>query len=132
MKTHILLFFLFLSAIGFSQDTSKEVPANLVKISLGETVAFKKATVQFLKVAEDSRCPLDTTCIWEGLAVVLVGVTETGKETEQVALRFGKIKNQSVFSSEGYSLKGMSLSPYPGSVNKSLLDYVLLGSEEGN
>ena len=83
-------------------------------------------------MAEDSRCPLDTTCIWEGQAVVLVGVTETGKETEQVALRFGKIKNQSVFSSEGYSLKGMSLSPYPGSVNKDILDYVLLVSEEGN
>ncbi|MGK0296291.1 MAG: hypothetical protein ACI884_002468, partial [Ulvibacter sp.] len=120
------------TAIGFSQDKPVEVPKILVKIALGETVTFKKATVKFLKVVEDSRCPSDVNCIWEGQAIVLVEVAETGKETQQLELRYGKRINKRILSSEGYSLKGMSLSPYPSSTNIDKMDYVLLVSEEGN
>ena len=77
MKNLLLLSFLFIAAIGFSQDKPIEVPKILVKVSLGETVQFQKASVQFLKVLEDSRCPSDVTCVWEGQAKVLVEVTET-------------------------------------------------------
>ena len=130
MKKHLLLFLLFTAAIGYSQDKPVEVPKILVKIGLGETVTFKKATVTFLKVVEDSRCPLDVNCIWEGQATVLVEVIETGKEPKQVELLYGKRKNEQVFSSEGYSLKGISLSPYPSSTTSDKMDYVLLVSEE--
>jgi len=132
MKKLLLLFFLFVTAMGFSQDKPVEVPKILVKIPLGETVSFKKATIKFLKVVEDSRCPADVNCIWEGQAIVWVAVTETGKEMKQVELLYGKRINKSIFSSEGYSLKGMSLSPYPPSANIGKMDYVLLVSEEGN
>ena len=132
MKTHLLIFLLFTAVIGYSQDKPIEVPQILVKISEGETVTFKKATVKFLKVIEDSRCPADVNCIWEGQATVLVAVTEPGKETQQVELLYGKIKNKSLFSSEGYSLKGMSLNPYPSSANDDKMEYFLLVSEEGN
>lgn len=132
MKKHLLILFLFVTAIGFSQDKPVEVPKILVKIALGETVTFKKATVKFLKVVEDSRCPSDVNCIWEGQAIVLVEVAETGKETQQLELRYGKRINKRILSSEGYSLKGMSLSPYPSSTNIDKMDYVLSVSEEGN
>ena len=132
MKKYLLIFFLFVTAIGFSQDKPVEVPKILVKIGLGETVAFKNATVTFLKVVEDSRCPADVNCIWEGQAVVLVEVSETEKETQQVELLYGKRINKLIFSSEGYSLKGMSLEPYPSSDIVGKMDYELLVSEEGN
>jgi hypothetical protein len=132
MKKHLLIFFLFVTAIGFSQDKPVEVPKILVKIALGETVTFKKASVKFLKVVEDSRCPSDVNCIWEGQAIVLVEVTEAGKETQKVELLYGKRKNISLFSSEGYSLEGMSLKPYPSSTTIDKMDYSLLVSEEGN
>ena len=132
MKKYLLILFLFTATIGFSQDKPVEVPKILVKISLGETVNFKKATVKFLKVVEDSRCPSDVTCIWEGQAIVLVEVTETGKQAQQVELFYGKRINKSLFSSEGYSLKGMSLSPYPTTDIVGKMDYSLLVSEEGN
>ena len=132
MKKHLLIFFLFTAVIGYSQDKPIEVPKILVKIALGETVTFKKATVKFLKVVEDSRCPSDVNCIWEGQATVLAEVTETGKETKQVELLYGKRKNESLFSSEGYSLKGVSLNPYPSSANSDKMEYWLLVSEEGN
>jgi hypothetical protein len=132
MKKHLLIFLLCTAAIGYAQDKAIEVPKILVKIELGETVTFKKATVKFLKVVEDSRCPTDVNCIWEGQATVLVAVTETGKETQQVELLYGKRKNISLFSSEGYSLKGMSLNPYPSSAKDDKMEYFLLVSEEEN
>ena len=132
MKKHLLIFFLLTTVLGFSQDKPLETPKILVKIPLGETVAFKKATVKFLKVVEDSRCPTDVNCIWEGQATVLVEVTETGKETQQVELLYGKRINKRILSSEGYALKGMALNPYPPSANIGEMDYVLLVSEEGN
>ena len=95
MKKYLLILFLFTAAIGFSQDKPVEVPKILVKIALGETVTFKKATVKFLKVEEDSRCPSDVTCIWEGQAIVLAEVTESGKQAQQVELLYGKRKNKS-------------------------------------
>jgi hypothetical protein len=132
MKKHFLIFFLFVSVLGFSQDKQVEVPQIVVKIGLGETVTFKKATVKFLKVVEDSRCPADVNCIWEGQAIVLVEVTEIGKESRQVELFYGKKMYNVILSSEGYSLKGMSLTPYPPSANKGKMDYALLVSEEEN
>ena len=132
MKKLLLLSFLFISTIGSSQDKPVEVPKILVKVALGETVQFKKASVKFIKVLEDSRCPSDVTCIWEGQAIVLVEVTETGKEPQQVELLYGKRKNKSLCASEGYTLKGISLSPYPSSDIIGKMDYSLLVSEEGN
>ena len=132
MKKYLLIFFLFVTAIGFSQDKPVEVPKILVKIAVGETVTFKKAAVKFLKVVEDSRCPADVNCIWEGQAVVLVEVSETGKEAQQVELLYGKKMNNIILSSGGYSLKGMSLTPYPTSNTIDKMDYALLVSEEGN
>ena len=131
MKNLLLLSFLFISAIGFSQDKPVEVPKIMVKISLGETVQFKKASVKFLKVMEDSRCPSDVTCIWEGQARVLVEVTETGKQPQQVELLYGKRINKALYASEGYSLEGISLSPYPTSESVGNMEYKLLVSEEG-
>ena len=113
MKKHLLIFFLFVSVLGFSQDKQVEVPQILVKIGLGETITFKKAKVKFLKV------------VW-------VAVTEAGKEMQQVELLYGKRINKLIFSSEGYSLKGMSLTPYPPSANSGKMDYVLLVSEQVN
>ena len=132
MKEILLLSFLFISAIGFSQDKPIEVPKILVKVALGKTVQFKKASVKFLNVLEDSRCPLDVTCIWEGQAKVLVEVIETGKEPQQVELLYGKRINKDIFASEGYTLKGIALSPYPSSDIIGKMNYSILVSEEGN
>jgi len=132
MKNILLLSFLFFAAMGFSQDKPIEVPKILIKVSLGETVQFQKASVKFLKVLEDSRCPSDVTCVWEGQAKVLVEVTETGKEPKHAELLYGKIKITTLFSSEGYMLQGISLSPYPTTDIMGKMDYSLLVSEEGN
>jgi hypothetical protein len=129
MKKSILLVFLLVSVLGFSQDKPVEVPMIATKVPQGEAVKFKNATVKFIKVIEDSRCPKDVTCIWAGQAKVLVEITETGKVSKKMELLFdGKTINV-ICASEGYSLKGMSLTPYPTSDIVGKMDYVLLVSE---
>jgi hypothetical protein len=129
MKKSFLLVFLLVSALGFSQDEPVEVPMIVTKVPLGEMVQFENATVKFIKVIEDSRCPKDVTCIWAGQAKVLVEVIENGKASKEVELLFDGKKINMLSTSEGYALRGMSLSPYPVSETVGKMDYVLLISE---
>lgn len=46
-----------------------------VTIAAGQTVAFSGGALRltFVRVVEDSRCPVDVTCVWAGNAVVEIG-----------------------------------------------------------
>ena len=129
----LLFLLLFVGSIGYSQDKSIEVPQILVKIPLGETIHFENASVKFLKVLEDSRCPKDVTCIWEGQARLLVEVTEIDKDPAQMELLFGGRQKKNILCSMNeYILKGISVSPYPVTTDNGRRDYALLVSEEWN
>lgn len=43
-------------------------------------------TIAFDSVASDSRCPTNVTCVWEGDAVVVVTLTQPGRERATVEL----------------------------------------------
>ncbi len=43
-------------------------------------------TVRFVEVVEDSRCPEDETCVWEGAVTVALG-WERGRTTGSAVLR---------------------------------------------
>lgn len=132
MKNTVFILFLFISSFILAQEKPIDVPKILVKVSMGESVQFKKVKVKLVGVLEDSRCPSDVTCVWEGQAKVLVEVTQAGQETQQVELLFGRTINGSIYVSKGYSIKGMSLTPYPTSAGIKKMNYILLVSEEGN
>ena len=137
MKNALFLLFALVSILGFSQDNPIEVPMIGTKLALGETVQFENATVKFIKVLEDSRCPKEVTCIWAGQARLLVEVTEKGKDSKEMELLFdGKtdnilyeIEENEDEETEGYYLRGISLLPYPVSDTESEIEYVLLVSE---
>ena len=80
------------------------------RIALGETVAVGAEAVRFDGVAEDSRCPQNVTCVWEGRARVrlVVGGSPTvftvGSPEASVPLRVG-----------GQTLDVTALDPFPGS-----------------
>lgn len=129
MKKSLFLIFVLVSTLGFSQDKPVEVPMIVTKLPMGEAVQFENATVKFIKVLEDSRCPKNVTCVWAGRAMLLVEVTENGKDTKEMELMFDGKKLNVLCASEGYMLKGMSLSPYPTSETIGKMEYVLLISE---
>ena len=48
-----------------------------VSIGIGDGAVFNPGEfrIQLLEVMEDSRCPTDAKCVWEGRATILVGVS---------------------------------------------------------
>ena len=59
-----------------------------VTVRVGETVEVNNLEITFSSVLEDSRCPVDVTCIWEGNAKVEleVGVVNSDAPTIQLVL----------------------------------------------
>ena len=130
MKKTFFLLLLLCTTIVFSQDQPVDVPKIVVKVPMGETVQFEKASVRFIKVLEDSRCPKDLTCVWAGQAKILVEIIENGKSAVQKEILFKAGVESNLLTSETYTLKGVSLSPYPTSDSVGKLEYLLLVSEE--
>src|SRR5688500_17305550 len=59
------------------------------------TVNDAKISLTFERVTDDSRCPTDVTCIWEGDAVVVVKVkTETDEETRELHTQGGESRSK--------------------------------------
>jgi hypothetical protein len=50
-------------------------------IGFGETIRIGSLALEFTTLAEDSRCPLNATCVWAGNARILVTATQ-GRATE--------------------------------------------------
>ena len=76
---------------------------------------------------QDSRCPSDVTCIWEGEAKVLIDVVKDGQDLGNFNLtsRAGE-KELAVQSFEGFSIRVVKVDPYPISSKKILpSDYVV-------
>ncbi len=52
----------------------------------GQSADVEGLRVTFDRVASDSRCPIDVTCVWEGDAVVVVSLRASGREPASVEL----------------------------------------------
>lgn len=63
-----------------------------VTLGVGETapIAGTSASVRFLGVIEDSRCPTDTTCVWAGEVKVNLEILERSKDSRTVELKIGE------------------------------------------
>ncbi|MFN3598039.1 MAG: hypothetical protein ACK41D_12320 [Rubricoccaceae bacterium] len=83
-------------------------------LAVGEAVRVGAHTVRFLDVLEDSRCPANVTCVWQGRAVVRVQID--GGETKAIAIPHGLPSadppSQLVLGER--SLAALNLLPYPG------------------
>jgi len=58
-------------------------------LGFGQAVQIPSASIAYVKftdVLEDSRCPLDVTCVWAGNAKVQVEVRELGKAANKIEL----------------------------------------------
>ncbi len=64
---------------GFGQEVSLKLEQSVV-IEGGEL------NIRFVEVTEDSRCPRNVTCVWQGQAVSLVQITESGGSVNDLEL----------------------------------------------
>ena len=131
MKSIVLVFAFVLSISSFAQDSTKvnqvDIPHIVTKLHFGEEQQFKGVTLKFVEVIQDSRCPKDVTCIWAGEVVVSVVFFKNGKELEQKTLTLSptsplQAKLGNLFSSEGLTISGLNVLPYPTSKGKTKVE----------
>ena len=132
MKKAIWLFAFLCYGIIFSQEGDPiDVPKIVVKIPLGETVRLDDVAITFVKVIEDSRCPKNVTCTWQGRIIVQVAVKREGELIQNKELLLGKTKHGEqettiIYSTEDLLLNVVSVNPYPDIEDTGDRDYVLL------
>jgi hypothetical protein len=88
------------------------------QISPGQTVqvADTGLRITFQEVPDDSRCPVDVTCVWAGDATVMLSVVKPPRPAATLALHAsGGAQNEAVY--EGYRVKLMGLAPKPRSTS---------------
>lgn len=120
MKNIVIVLFMVFTSLMFGQNNDIKSPKIAIKISLGESLTLENHTIKFMEVLEDSRCPKNTTCIWDGGARVLVEVSEKGKENFEKILIFGKVNkgesdDKELLSYNNSKVIGLKLNPYPNS-----------------
>jgi len=121
IKTIFCIPLLLLMSNCKTQTAKTETTAvtnNTVTIGLEKQAKIpnSKVTIQFKEVVEESRCPIDVTCVWEGIAIINVdAVSGNQKQNFQVATRDFLQKNlTNSFNFSGYRFTLVELKPQPG------------------
>lgn len=78
MKLLIASILVLIGFGSFSAVSAKQGDVVSVKINT-EARANGGVRVRFVELIEDSRCPVDTNCIWAGNAKIKVRVTRNGR-----------------------------------------------------
>jgi hypothetical protein len=83
------------------------------KLKVGDAVLVKGEAlkVKFISVPEDSRCPANAICVWEGNAKVVLKLKK-GEDRTKVELNTSRTYPQEV-TFQNYSIKLVALDPYP-------------------
>lgn len=88
-------------------------------ISLYQTVEFDGITMEFSGI-EDSRCPSDVLCIWEGQAILTFLIYD---DTENQAIIFTTGKVMTAYVGP-YEIKLLEIQPYPTSTKDISEEYI--------
>lgn len=128
MKSRFLLFFIFASLCMTAQQV--ETPLIVAKVKPNHPYNVHDQRVEIIDVVEDSRCPSDVTCVWEGQARVKVRVHHTDgsfndKELVFKGARLGNEKEHQILTSDQSILIARQLLPYPISTDQGKRDYAL-------
>jgi Flp pilus assembly protein TadD len=115
---------LFLAALALVLSGCRPVSSQAADAaSLGAPITLAPAeravfagqalVVQFISVAEDSRCPSDTTCVWAGEAIVRLAVEVQSEGITQHAIAEGQSA-----SLDPYRVSILAVQPQPVSTHK--------------
>ncbi len=105
-----------------SANAAASVPGQLnepLKLKIGQqaTINSENISISFLNVTEDSRCPSDVVCVWQGQASIRISSEVNGTSAGQFVLTIGGNEKSAMLGGGKYSIKMTSLEPYPVSTN---------------
>ncbi|UCC17889.1 MAG: hypothetical protein JSU58_04875 [Dehalococcoidales bacterium] len=83
-------------------------------LSIGETASIhgEDLRIQFLEISEDSRCPRNVTCVWEGraIAIIEVFIGDTSQKIELIEQGLTDIGTKRQFEEYEFVFR---ILPYP-------------------
>jgi hypothetical protein len=113
--THQIAFFVFF-LIAACSPVSAGLPAGQHVLAPGEVISSSDGSIAitFVEVLEDSRCPADAMCVWQGNVRILLEVTQ-GTELQQYTLTLGELLQGDINSIEagGSTVTLVQVGPYP-------------------
>ncbi|PHM10191.1 hypothetical protein [Nostoc sp. 'Peltigera malacea cyanobiont' DB3992] len=82
--------------------------------------------IKFSKVIQDSRCPSDVTCIWQGQVIIGLDIIKNGKQVSTLMLTLVPGRDAlPIQFLDKYSVTLIGVSPYPNSKKTiALKDYI--------
>jgi len=112
MKGLIVSLMLMLALGVIPATAAKRSETMRVQINKEKRFPKSKLSIRFVELVEDSRCPVDTNCIWAGNAKIKIRVSRSGRSQELTLDTNGQ---HQAATAEGYSIKLISLIPAPRS-----------------
>jgi len=125
---------LLVAACGLSTDPTGDPgpqEASRLEVRAGDdvTVPGTVLRVHFVGVQEDSRCPVDVVCVWQGNAAVAVGLAAGSGPSQPYVLNTGVEPTSVDLGGTRLTLVGLAPEPRQGT-SIPLEDYVVtLGVE---
>ena len=88
----------------------------------GKPMRLDGISIEFTKVVEDSRCPKNVTCVWQGAATVALTAL-VGTNPREFTLSTSPATAAST-GIEGFRIELLDLAPYPdATVRRASMDY---------
>jgi len=117
----VIVFLILIGFVGvsFGADSTPNTFDTPFTIKLNQTISVENLSVTFLSV-DDSRCPSDVTCIWEGRAST---VFEISNQTQSDKITLSTNENM-ILHLNDYAINLIDLLPYPISTKDISKDYV--------
>lgn len=111
---------------GFPESSLLPTSREIV-LQYGEDIRLEGSVLRlsFNEVLEDSRCPVDVTCVWEGNGKVIIGIAAGMGPTHALILNTALDPRSVVWSGIRVTLLELSPSPHAGT-NIPPKDYAVL------
>lgn len=75
--------------------------------------ASENIWIRFVDVKEDSRCPADVLCVWQGRVSVAVNVIKGEQDIGDFTLTLGESDSLALQTFDGYYIRLLRVEPYP-------------------
>lgn len=104
-------------------------PALEKEFQLGKDgIAFfqsENILIRFSEVIEDSRCPIDVECIWQGRVSIDVNVIKDEQDQGNFILTLGENENDALHIFDGFFIRLLKVEPYPAFSAHDIGPYVV-------
>ncbi|MFC2044072.1 DUF3221 domain-containing protein [Chloroflexota bacterium] len=113
LLTSLSIVLLLSSCIG-SVGQDKTYLDEEFSLPIGQSVVItgEDLDIKFVEVLEDSRCPINVTCVWEGRATAVVEISTGGFSQQLILSQPGLIDSPAKEIYAGYELT-YKIEPYP-------------------